>query len=122
MRFLLDMGVSPEVGAWLRGQGHDAKHMHDEGLDRLADAEIVGKAAIEQRTILTCDLDFAELVALSGDTNVSIVLFRTASMRPHRVVERLARVLPDCAAALEAGAVIVVEDARHRVRRLPVGG
>ena len=35
MRFLADMGVSPRVVDWLRAQGHDARHLREEGLQRL---------------------------------------------------------------------------------------
>jgi predicted nuclease of predicted toxin-antitoxin system len=122
VRFLLDMGVSPEVAAWLRGQGHDAHHLREQGLHRLDDPDIFAKAVAEGRVLLTCDLDFAEIVALSGNRTVSVVLFRLASMRPHRVIERLSRVLMESSPALSAGAVVVVEEARHRVRRLPIEG
>ena len=114
------MGVSTDVAAWLRDQGHDAVHLRDQGLHRLDDPAIVVKAASEERVLLTCDLDFAEIVALSGHHTVSVVLFRLASMRPRRVIERLSRVLMQSSPALSAGAVVVVEEARHRVRKLPI--
>jgi len=31
MRFLADMGVATRVVDWLRQNGHDAKHLRDEG-------------------------------------------------------------------------------------------
>ena len=57
MRFLLDMGVSVHVAAWLREQGHDPLHLRDEGLQRLPNGEIFTKAISEGRVILTFDLD-----------------------------------------------------------------
>lgn len=114
------MGVSPDVGAWLRNEGHDAVHLREQGLHRLDDPAIFAKAGLEERVLLTCDLDFAEIVALSGNRIVSVILFRLASMRPHRVIQRLSRVLMESSPELDAGAVVVVEDARHRVRKLPI--
>jgi predicted nuclease of predicted toxin-antitoxin system len=35
MRFLADMGVDIRVVRWLRENGHDAKHLRDEGLHRI---------------------------------------------------------------------------------------
>jgi len=66
MRFLADMGVDQRVVAWLRAGGHDAVHLRDEGLQRLADEAVFDKAVVERRIILTFDLDFGEIVALAG--------------------------------------------------------
>lgn len=44
MRFLADMGVDVRVVRWLRERGHDAKHLRDEGLQRMPDGEIFTKA------------------------------------------------------------------------------
>jgi predicted nuclease of predicted toxin-antitoxin system len=114
--------VSPDVTAWLRDEGYDAIHLREQGLYRLDDSAIFAKAGLEERILVTCDLDFAEIVALSGNRTVSVILFRLASMRPRRVIERLSRVLTESGPALGAGAVVVVEEARHRVRKLPIEG
>jgi len=37
------------------------------------------------------------------------------------VNRRLSAVLPDCLIELEIGALVVVEDTRYRVRKLPIG-
>lgn len=121
MRFLLDMGVDVRVAAWLREQRHDAVHLRDEGLQRLPNGEIFTKAISEQRVILTFDLDFGEIAALTRGRKASVVVFRLHNTRPQHVLDRLASVLADCSSILEAGAVVVVEETRHRVRHLPVG-
>jgi predicted nuclease of predicted toxin-antitoxin system len=121
MRFLGDMGVSHRVIEWLRSSGHDAMHLREQGLKRLPDSEIFFKAEAEQRIILTFDLDFGEILALSRGRVVSVVLFRLNNTRTPFVIERLRAVLAADASALAAGAIIVVEDGRHRVRRLPLG-
>jgi predicted nuclease of predicted toxin-antitoxin system len=66
MRFLADMGIAQRVVQWLRSEGHEAVHLRDEGLQRLSNGAIFEKAAAERRIILTFDLDFGEIVALSG--------------------------------------------------------
>jgi predicted nuclease of predicted toxin-antitoxin system len=121
MRFLCDMGVSTGVVTWLRQLGHDAKHLRDEGLHRLPNGEIFDKAGAEQRIVLTFDLDFGEILALSGSTVVSVILFRLNNTTTPFVIGRLSNVLRDAAHALDDGAIVVVEDGRHRVRRLPLG-
>ena len=67
-------------------------------------------------------VDFGEIIALSGSNLVSVILLRLHDTRPLKVIERLTHVLEDCGEALNRGAIVVVEDSRHRVRMLPVGG
>jgi predicted nuclease of predicted toxin-antitoxin system len=65
MRFLADMGIALRIVQWLRAAKHDALHLRELSLGKLADQEIFDKAAVEQRIILTFDLDFGEILALS---------------------------------------------------------
>jgi predicted nuclease of predicted toxin-antitoxin system len=115
------MGVSLGVVEWLRRQGHDAKHLRDEGLQRSADVDIFDKAIAEKRAVLTFDLDFGEIAALSGGRKASVILFRLHNTRTPHLIDRLSAVLADCMPALERGSVVIVEESRYRVRPLPVG-
>jgi predicted nuclease of predicted toxin-antitoxin system len=121
MRFLADMGISMRVVEWLRSSGHDAVHLRDEGLQKLPNGEIFQKAIREQRTVLTFDLDFGEIVAGSGGATVSVILFRLRNTRADFIIHRLKSVLEQSAEELAHGAVVLVEDGRHRVRRMPIG-
>jgi predicted nuclease of predicted toxin-antitoxin system len=121
MRFLADMGVSQRVVTWLQEQGHDATHLRDEGLQKLENGDIFTKAFRESRVILTWDLDFTEILALSKTGTVSAVVFRLMNTRSAHVIERLERVLSESAQDLQEGAIISVEEGRHRVRLLPLG-
>jgi predicted nuclease of predicted toxin-antitoxin system len=120
MRFLADMGVDQRIVDWLRTQGHDAIHLREQGMHRAADVDIFAKAIAEDRIVLTFDLDFGEILALAGAAVVSVVLFRLNNTRTPFVQKRLEAVLAADATALEQGAIIVVEDGRHRVRDLPI--
>jgi predicted nuclease of predicted toxin-antitoxin system len=53
------------VTSWLNAQGHDAAHLRDEGLQRLPNGGVFEKAIAESRVVVTFDLDFSEIVALS---------------------------------------------------------
>ena len=50
-----------------------------------------------------------------------VIVFRLHNPRIARLTERLSAILPDCVTALRDGAVVIVEDSRHRVRTLPIG-
>ena len=118
MRFLADMGVAQRIVEWLRAEGHDAVHLREEGLQRMPNGDIFKKAVAEDRVILTFDLDFGEIVALSGTRQTSVVLFRLHNTRTPHVIDRLKTVLKHSTETLEHGAVIIVEESRHRTRRL----
>ena len=121
MKFLADMGVAQRIVKWLRSEGHDAIHLREDRLHRLPNGAIFEKAYAESRVILTFDLDFGEIVALSGGKPVSVILLRLHNTRTPHVIERLKKVLKDSGDDLEKGAIVVVEESRHRTRRLPIG-
>jgi predicted nuclease of predicted toxin-antitoxin system len=86
----------------------------------LPDEQILAKAVQERRVILTFDLDFGELLAVSGSVVPSVILFRMRNQTPAQVNPRLSRVLEACRAELESGAIIAVEGEGFRLRRLPI--
>ena len=51
-----------------------------------------------------------------------MIIFRVSNARPERINAHLESVLGEVSAALGEGAIVVVEDERHRVRKLPIGG
>ena len=65
MKFLADMGISPKTVSFLQNLGYQAAHLHQEGLDRLSDSEILEKARLNGSILLTHDLDFGDLLAAS---------------------------------------------------------
>ena len=89
--------------------------LREEGLHRMPDDLVFAKAVVEERIVLTFDLDFGDLAA-------RVILFRLRNARRAHVVERLSAVLSASAAALERPVVVIVEDTRHRIRHLPIGG
>ncbi|MGH7909888.1 MAG: DUF5615 family PIN-like protein [Thermodesulfobacteriota bacterium] len=121
MRFLVDMCVDIRVADWLRSKGHDAVHLREQGLQRLANGEIFKKATSENRAVLTFDLDFSEIAALTRERQTSLIVLRLQNARYQHVIDRLSAVLAESADALVKGAVISVEESRHRIRYLPVG-
>ena len=120
MRFLADMGVSLTTVEALRAARHDAVHLRDEGLIRLPDPEIAAKAVAESRIVLTCDLDFGDILATARSEAPSVIIFRLRNQTPAAVNPRLFRVIERSEAELTSGAVVIVEDEGFRIRRLPI--
>ena len=120
MRFLADAGISPRTVEFLRLRGHDAVHVRELALERATDRELVDKARGDSRVLLTFDLDFGEILALGVVDGPSVVTFRLADERADAVNRRLEVVLSEQTNAPASGALVLVEDARYRVRRLPI--
>lgn len=120
MKFLADMGIAMRIVEWLREKGHDVVHIREEGLHRLPDREIFKKAINEGRIILTFDLDFGEIVAFSMGLAVSVILFLLRNTRTPFVIKRLEDMLEESGELLMKGSIVIVEDTRYRVRKLPI--
>lgn len=120
MRFLADAGISPDTVAFLTGHGHDVVHVRTLGMQRAPDRAIADHAAADARIVLTFDLDFGDILALGVLDRPSVVLFRLSNERPDEVNRRLLTVIAEQRAALESGALVLVEDSRYRLRKLPI--
>lgn len=122
MRFLADAGISPVTVEFLIQLGHEAVHVRTLGMQRAPDLDIVKRASADSSVVVTFDLDFGDVLALGVLDKPSVIIFRLADERAASVNQRLSAVLAECSAELEAGALILVEDTRYRVRKLPIGG
>lgn len=114
------MGISSTTVLSLRQKGHDAVHLRDRDMQRLSDSEIVKLAVREKRTILTCDLDFGDILAASGALFPNVIIFRLSDFSPAFLNPRLFKVLEAKTPDLEKGSILIVEDFRFRSRRLPI--
>ena len=120
MRALADAGISPKTVEFLNRQGHSAAHVRNLGLHRAADVQLIERARADRSVILTFDLDFGDVLALTGTAEPSVILLRLSNERADAVNDRLAAVLAERSADLETGALVLIEDTRYRVRKLPI--
>lgn len=120
LRLLADVHISPLTVAALRLQGYDIVRTTDFLPATAADAEILELARVEGQVILTQDLDFSLLVALSNYGLPSLITLRLSSARPDVVAQRLLDVLLTVETELTEGAAITISDDSVRVRKLPI--
>ena len=121
MRFLADAGISPRTVEFLTQLGHEAIHVRTLGLQRAPDLVLVEQARADNSVVITFDLDFGDILALGVLDKPSVVIFRLSDQRPDSVNQCLSVVLAERLPDLQSGALILVEDARYRVRKLLIG-
>jgi predicted nuclease of predicted toxin-antitoxin system len=89
------------------------------GLQRALDEEILARAAREQRTLISADMDFGFLMASRRHPWPSVVLLRRLAFhRAEFVVTLLLANLPQLAEALEQGSLVVLEEKRASLEAL----
>jgi predicted nuclease of predicted toxin-antitoxin system len=114
------MPLSPGLADWLQREGHDSVHALALGMDRAADIDILARAVTESRTIVTADLDYPRLLALTGAAGPSLVLFRGGDWSEAEVTARMSEILAGLSDADIEQSILVVERNRLRRRRLPI--
>lgn len=120
MKFLIDNALSPIVAVELNAKGYDALHVREVGLAAASDPEVFEFASKEDRIVVSADTDFGLLLALRESSHPSFILFRQSDKRPSSQVKLLLSYLPVVENDLLSGSVVVFEDARIRIRRLPI--
>lgn len=84
------------------------------------DHDIMQRALDEERVVLTHDLDFGAMLAATQAKGPSVVQVRTQDVRPNSLAPLLMPLLHHYQNELEAGALLIVDEARSRVRLLPL--
>ena len=120
MKFLLDMPVSAILIDILNSYGHEGVHAYDIGYDRATDSELLDLARREGRIIITADLDFPRLLALSDACGPGLILFRGGNYSDLEMSDLLQRVLNEASPETLEKSICVVDQKRIRITRLPL--
>jgi predicted nuclease of predicted toxin-antitoxin system len=120
MRFLLDMNVSPELCHRLGVAGHEAVHWSSAGFPSARDETIMAFARDHGQVLLTHDLDFGSLLALTHAAGPSVIQIRTQDVLSDRFLSLVCAAAKQFENELQAGALVVVDEERSRVRVLPI--
>lgn len=118
--FLVDVNLSPAWVVLLVAKGYNAVRWTAVGANTASDEEIMAYATAHGYAVLTHDQDFSTLLALSRKGKPSVVLLRLSSLRVEGVGDRVLKTVKTVAKDIEAGAIVVIEDSRVRVRSLPM--
>jgi predicted nuclease of predicted toxin-antitoxin system len=90
-------------------------------MQKAPDVEVLARAADEDRILISADTDFGTLLALRDEEKPSVLLLRRCPKHPDLQLQLLLAAMPVLEEPLSKGSIIVVEEKRIRVRRLPLG-
>ena len=119
LSIVIDVNLSPEWSPYLSASGIQAEHWSTIGPVWASDVEIMSWAVNHGRVVLTHDLDFGTLLALTHAEGPSVVTIRGRRVLPDDVGLDVVGVLKKFNDLLLAGALIVYDQRHSRVRLLP---
>ncbi len=117
---LVDMNLSPDWVPLLSRHGWRTVHWSNIGDPRAADQEIMAWARANSHVVFTHDLDFGTMLALSHATGPSVLQVRGQNVLPDHLGPLVVAALAQHETDLAAGALVVVDEKRNRVRILPL--
>ena len=121
MRLLLDENLSGRIRTLMQENGHDATHVADLGLLGAPDEVVLATAEAQDRVLVTADTDFGTLLAATQAAQPSVLLLRRGGRRADQRAEQILAALANARVPLQAGALVVAEHSRLRIRQLPFG-
>ena len=117
---VVDINLSAEWVTELAGQGWPAVHWSTIGDPAAEDSVIMAWARATGHVVFTHDLDFGTMLALTHATGPSILQVRGQNVLPEDIGPVVIAALRQYDTVLAAGALVVVELKKSRVRVLPL--
>ena len=119
MIFLVDMNLTRRWVTFLSAAGHTALHWSGVGSANAPDHVIMAYAREHDCCVLTHDLDFGTILALTNWDRPSVVQIRADDTSPECIGTAVVQSVAQAASDIEAGALLTVEPEKMRVRILP---
>ena len=120
MKFLLNANISPLLIPLLEKEHHAIRSVIRLGKHAAKDIEIADIARVNDETIITHDLDYGTILAFSGESKPSVIIFRVLPIGVeifHTLIQlnwdRIEQPLTD-------GAIVIFENDALRIRKLPI--
>lgn len=117
MRIKLDENLPAELVAELRALGHDVEDVYAGGLSGRPDEEVWAATQAEQRVLITQDVRFADARMFTAGQHAGFVLVRLKRAGRRALIARVRDVFQREDVESWTGCLIVIGDAKIRVRR-----
>ena len=116
MKFKIDENLPIEIIDEIRGLGHEADTVIDEGLKGFVDPEILAAAKASGSVLLTMDKGMADVRLHPPEQFEGIVLFRPKRAGRRTTYEFVRRHLPALITTKLSARLVVVSEAGIRIR------
>ena len=120
MQFLVDENLACSCASAMRALGYEAVHVSEVGLTSTDDTEIVSYAVEHDYIIITFDLDFSRIVALSRQSFPSIITFRMGEISISTFRELILLHVPALELGLKQGVLVTIDPRGVRIQPLPI--
>jgi predicted nuclease of predicted toxin-antitoxin system len=118
MKIVLDMNISSKWAELLAAKGHDTVHWSSIGAPGASDATIMAWAKDHDHVVMTSDLDFGEILAITNGALPSVIQLRDGRNDPVTMLPLVLNALAKCADALAKGALVTLDQHQNRLRML----
>ena len=115
MKINLDENLSARLVEVLRSHGHDTDTVRDEGLTGHPDGDVWQAAQIEQRFLVTQDLDFSDARQFAPGTHAGLLLVRLREPGANALFTAVSSVAHELDGW--SGCFVVLTERKLRVRR-----
>ena len=116
MRFLVDENIFSAITSYLRSLGHDVKSIQEEGLFKISDAKIMQMAKDENRTIITFDKHFGNVLKYPPSDTAGIIHIRIHPPLLEDVLAAINNLLKKYELSTFRGKLIVLSKNGYRIR------
>ena len=116
MRFLADENIFPHVITALRKLGHDVKSILESGLSQTTDDKIIDLATREERTIITFDKHFGDILRYPPRNSPGIILIRIRPPLLDDIFNAFENLFKNYHADSFEGKLIVLSKSGYRIR------
>ena len=116
MRFKIDENLPGEITELLGEHGHDALGVIDQQMSGYPDSSVVDVCRIEQRTLVTLDLDFTDIRAYPPELYWGIIVLRPSVQNRSTFIRLMRLAIPLFDTEPLPGSLWIVDDRHVRFR------
>jgi predicted nuclease of predicted toxin-antitoxin system len=116
VKFKIDENLPQEFAELLCKASHDAESVFDEGLVGEADSTIIDVCKIEERCLITLDLDFSDMRTYPPSDLPGLIVLRLRNQDKFSVVALVPKLVELFNLEKVTGRLWIVEEDRVRIR------